>query len=235
MVNFGTLTVLVGTNASGKSNLKDALRFLHGIGLGYHFSEILGGKSSPSSVLEWRGIRGGSGEIAYDDSAAFEIRCDIVPSSMTHRTYSFLRYALTVDVSDRRFGPRVVRESLSTQNTCLWDSHAFGDPPIQKGQHQIRIRHWSGGSHRRHGKVSECSSFLPAVAQLAFDSEASVTARRACAAVLEELEGIRFLDLDPDAMREPAQLGQSVLGDKGENLSSVLHGICKVEQLKEAS
>jgi len=72
------------------------------------------------------------------------------------------------------------------------------------------------------------------VAQLAFDSEASVTARRACAAVLEELKGIRFLDLDPDAMREPAQLGQSVLGDKGENLSSVLHGICKVEQLKEA-
>jgi len=61
-----------------------------------------------------------------------------------------------------------------------------------------------------------------------------VSARQACVAVLEELKGIRFLDLDPDAMREPAQLGQSVLGDKGENLSSVLHGICKDEQLKEA-
>lgn len=61
-----------------------------------------------------------------------------------------------------------------------------------------------------------------------------MSARQACVAVLEELKGIRFLDLDPDAMREPAQLGQSVLGDKGENLSSVLHGICKDEQLKEA-
>jgi len=31
MVDFGTLTVLVGTNASGKSNLKDALKFLYGV------------------------------------------------------------------------------------------------------------------------------------------------------------------------------------------------------------
>jgi predicted ATPase len=233
-VDFGTLTVLVGTNASGKSNLKDALRFLHGVGLGYHFSEILGGKSGPSSVLEWRGIRGGVGEVAYDDSAEFKICCDIAPSSKTRRTYGLLRYAITVDVSDRRFGPRVVRESLSTQYAYLWDSHAVADPPSQKGQHQIRIRHRRGGSYRKHGRVSECSSFLPAVAQLAFDSETPVAARRACAAVLDELKEIRFLDLDPDAMREPAQLGQSVLGDKGENLSSVLHGICADDQLKEA-
>jgi len=63
-----------------------------------------------------------------------------------------------------------------------------------------------------------------------------VSARRACAAVLEELKGICLLDLNPDAIREPAQPGQSVLGDrdKGENLSSVFHGICKDEQLKEA-
>jgi len=52
-VDFGILTVLVGTNASGKSNLKDALRFLHGTGLSYPFSEILGGKPGLSSVLEW--------------------------------------------------------------------------------------------------------------------------------------------------------------------------------------
>jgi predicted ATPase len=233
-VEFGSLTVLVGTNASGKSNLKDALRFLHGVGLGYHFSEILGGKSGPSSVLEWRGIRGGVGEIAYDDCGEFTIGCEIRFRHRTHIVPAVLRYAITVDVSDRRFGPRVVRESLSTQYAYLWDSHASDDPPTQKGQHQIRIRHRRGGSYRKHGKVSECSSFLPAVGQLAFDSETPASARRACTAVLEELKSIRFLDLDPDAMREPAQLGQSVLGDKGENLSSVLHGICADDQLKAA-
>ncbi|MCP4345100.1 MAG: AAA family ATPase [Desulfobacterales bacterium] len=28
---LGPLTVLIGTNASGKSNIRDAFRFLHGI------------------------------------------------------------------------------------------------------------------------------------------------------------------------------------------------------------
>jgi len=45
------------------------------------------------------------------------------------------------------------------------------------------------------------------VAQIAFDSEAPAVARRAGAVVLEELKSIRFLDLEPDAMDEPAQLG----------------------------
>ena len=54
MVNFknfadetlrvGPFTVIVGANASGKSNIRDAFRFLHGIGRGYTLAEILGGK-----------------------------------------------------------------------------------------------------------------------------------------------------------------------------------------------
>ncbi len=34
-LTLGNLTLLVGTNASGKSNLRDAFRFLHGISRGY--------------------------------------------------------------------------------------------------------------------------------------------------------------------------------------------------------
>jgi predicted ATPase len=43
---------------------------------------------------------------------------------------------------------------------------------------------------------------------------------------------MRFLDLDPEAMRSPSQPGQTVLGDRGENLSSVLQGICEDGELK---
>ena len=43
---------------------------------------------------------------------------------------------------------------------------------------------------------------------------------------------MRFLDLDPEAMRSPSQPGQTVLGDRGENLSSVLQGICQDSELK---
>ena len=45
---------------------------------------------------------------------------------------------------------------------------------------------------------------------------------------------MRFLDLDPDALRRPSLPGQTVLGDKGENLSSVLQAICTNTELKAA-
>ncbi|MUG98777.1 AAA family ATPase [Scytonema sp. UIC 10036] len=41
---LGPLTLLVGTNASGKSNIRDAFRFLHGISRGYNLAEIMGEK-----------------------------------------------------------------------------------------------------------------------------------------------------------------------------------------------
>jgi AAA15 family ATPase/GTPase len=41
-LSLGKFTLLVGTNASGKSNLRDAFRFLHGIERGYSLAEIFG-------------------------------------------------------------------------------------------------------------------------------------------------------------------------------------------------
>ncbi|MCB2264233.1 MAG: AAA family ATPase [Candidatus Thiosymbion ectosymbiont of Robbea hypermnestra] len=40
-IHFGPLTLIVGANASGKSNLRDALRFLHGVGLGYPLADSI--------------------------------------------------------------------------------------------------------------------------------------------------------------------------------------------------
>ena len=43
-LRVGPFTVIVGANASGKSNIRDAFRFLHGVGRGYTLAEILGGR-----------------------------------------------------------------------------------------------------------------------------------------------------------------------------------------------
>ena len=43
-LKLGPFTVLIGANAAGKSNIRDAFRFLHGIGRGYSLAEILGEK-----------------------------------------------------------------------------------------------------------------------------------------------------------------------------------------------
>ena len=45
-LRVGPFTVIVGANASGKSNIRDAFRFLHGIGRGYTLAEIVGGRDT---------------------------------------------------------------------------------------------------------------------------------------------------------------------------------------------
>lgn len=58
-IPFAPLTLLVGANASGKSNVLDALRVLEGLSISLRAGEILDGKSGV-----WPGIRGGSKEAA---------------------------------------------------------------------------------------------------------------------------------------------------------------------------
>ena len=59
-LKLGHFNLLVGANASGKSNFLDALRFLQGVGNGFSIDEILNGKPPTATSSKWDGIRGGS-------------------------------------------------------------------------------------------------------------------------------------------------------------------------------
>ena len=68
-LRVGPFTILVGANASGKSNIRDAFRFLSGIGRGYTLAEIFGGKREAG----WKPIRGAMNEISRFGQEAFAI------------------------------------------------------------------------------------------------------------------------------------------------------------------
>ena len=71
-VELAPLTLLVGANASGKSNFLDAMRFLQGLVFGLTLDEILNGelRSHPDA---WPGVRGRSAETARIGASAFSI------------------------------------------------------------------------------------------------------------------------------------------------------------------
>jgi hypothetical protein len=58
VINLAPLTILVGPNASGKSNALDALRFLQGAAFGHPLGDVLRGRSEGGREV-WPGIRGG--------------------------------------------------------------------------------------------------------------------------------------------------------------------------------
>lgn len=66
------LTLLVGANASGKSNFLDALRFLQGLSLNLTVGEVLNGEES-SRPDAWPGLRGRAQEAARIGISEFTI------------------------------------------------------------------------------------------------------------------------------------------------------------------
>jgi predicted ATPase len=74
----------------------------------------------------------------------------------------------------------------------------------------------------------------PALAQLLTHPEALPQVREHVRLAISAFASMRFLDLSPDAMRLPSIPGQTILGDRGENLSSVLYAICENPARKHA-
>ena len=117
-LKLGPLTVLVGTNASGKSNIRDAFRFLHGISRGYTVAEIIGEKWIEGGVLQWRGIRGGVREIASPGAASFELAIEYQSPDYSDP----LLYNIEVAVGDDNVPPGVVHETFYRGDTMLFES-----------------------------------------------------------------------------------------------------------------
>jgi energy-coupling factor transporter ATP-binding protein EcfA2 len=72
-VELAPLTLLLGANASGKSNCLDALRFLHQTIADQSIVEILDGDQRQGVANAWQGLRGGSKEASRVGAESFLI------------------------------------------------------------------------------------------------------------------------------------------------------------------
>jgi predicted ATPase len=233
MVRVGPLTVIVGTNASGKSNLRDAFRFLHGISRGYSLADIVGEKFV-EGLLQWRGIRGGSREVASFGQSSFSLETrfplrtgqgSLIPARYRHR--------ITVEVTEGPRPLRVAQESLYRHQKIVYDSHPLGDAPPQEAPEYIMVRLRQTGSQRRRGYTVRFLSDQPVLWQLMLNNKVPKELQEYARVVISNLRSMRFLDLSPEAMKVPSVPGQP-LGDRGENLSSALQLICEDESRKRA-
>ncbi len=221
---LGPLTTLVGTNASGKSNLRDAFRFLHGIGRGYPLADVLGGHSSESGERVWNGIRGASREIAYHSSSSFTVECEFFVPEVNDDVI----HTIEVDVGDQRRGPLLKAERLLLRSNNEALLTAWANEGLETDRLGCQWRDASGQMpviswNRRKSVVSDYLNLFG-------DCPASHLAQH----TIEEYAGIRFLEPDPEVMRESTLPGQVVLGDHGENLSSVLQSMYLNKELKNA-
>ncbi|HSN98805.1 MAG TPA: AAA family ATPase [Candidatus Nanopelagicales bacterium] len=232
---LGDFTVVVGTNASGKSNLRDALRFLHGLSRGYTIAETIGEKWIEGGVLQWKDIRGGIREVTFDRALCFGLTVGLeLDDAGTTRAGT---YVIAVQVNeDGRAAVAEERLAIAGRGEFIFASHPPNNAPTQPDDpHHFAVRIRKEGKKGFLGRILHLLSDRPALGQIA-DTADNIPkeVKLYCREVREALGSMRFLDLVPEAMRLPSLPGQLVLGDRGENLSSVLLDICDNKQRKSA-
>ena len=216
-IPFAPVTILVGANGSGKSNVFDAIRFLQGIGMGLSIAEILTGK--------WEGgrevfppLRGGSKEVCWAGVDKFTIGIEWeahVSEALGGDSDGFSQLDLKVDSFEHIIHctlasePRVEHESLWVNGKNVLP----GDSESQMG-------------------LGERSRSL--VYQL-FRSRVAPNPPKFWAgwAMVEYANVIKYLEVRPSLMKGYVPQTARELGDCGENLSAVVFAICQDEERKE--
>jgi predicted ATPase len=232
-VRFGRFTVLVGTNASGKSNLRDACRFLHGIARDYALAEVIGAKYGEGGELQWRGIRGGTKELAYTGESVFGLGLTMTVRAWEKLDYGPVVFNVRVHVGGNGANPPIIlAESLGSGEGSWYDTHPHGLPVDADGNHVwAKIRRESTPGPRPAKAFLNNHSIL---SQITASGELDDLGAEIVSSVQRHLGSMRFLDLSPEKMRLPSFPGQVILGDQGENLSSVLQAICEEGPRKAA-
>lgn len=232
-LQVGGFTVLVGANASGKSNIRDAFRFLHGIGRGYSLAEIAGGKHEAG----WGPIQGAPNELVRFQTAAgtsdfdrFSLEVEMKPGSaafsrMILRDNARYRIGIRVENSNDG-GLSVADEALRVGADEIYTADIIDDPNNLLDRSKPALWHAPPTLRNVHHGAGQ-----PAEALIRSYGEADRKAQDATH-VAWHLRSMRFFDFKPDSTRQPATPGQTTLGDSGEYLPVVLREVCADQKRK---
>ena len=211
-LRVGPFTVLVGANASGKSNIRDAFRFICGIGRGYTIAEIVGGKHIGGRP-EWEPIRGAPHEIAKTDVGVFTLGVKLTLENLS-ATYLIGVGSEVLGAS----GPKILTERFCIEDRIVFERDDGG----LRGQVSSTLKPIEHVFRKDQPMVAQLQQVLP-----------NTIFGKFAALAVDTFANIRFLDLVPDNMREPSFPGQNVIGDSGEHLATVLKALCADTAKKE--
>ncbi|NLI13906.1 AAA family ATPase [Pelotomaculum propionicicum] len=217
------ITIMIGANASGKSNAIDGLQILSGLATNRELVDILDGIRGQE-----QGIRGGSRGAPRYDSTSFELGC-----SFNYAEYN-LDYEIKIGVKPRVW---LLSESLykkvprTKQKKQL--VYRTSSPDEKSGDIQVVFHTNQRGRNpqvpflRNHSILSQIPGRFPA------DSNAAPEVRKIFDKVTSTLRGILILNPIPHLMRDYVHRSRTKIVPTAENLSAVIVELIKNRDTKQ--
>lgn len=214
-LDLSPLTVLIGANASGKSNAVEALRLLSWIAQGNRLD------SDPFAINGRRRIRGTAGQLGYRGAARFSFDC-----ATTYPRWD--GYSITLSALFDEF--RIVDEALtgSHEKTPLFRVRFWEE----RRDRELNVR-VKGAPANETPLEASCTDQMAVLIQIQNlprleESRRPAEDLKGAAALYEQwLSQIVFLDAHPAAMRYYSRKHDRRLATDGSNLSGVLYHLCQ--------
>ncbi|MFT5128225.1 MAG: putative ATPase [Rhodothermales bacterium] len=222
-ITFSPFSLLIGANASGKSNVRDAIRLLHGISRGYSLDEAMNGKRQ-GGVRVWTGIRGGSAEICRHGQSQLSLSAGIGEYS----------YSISIEFVGNARVPKLVDESLNGPDGRLFRLKTSSSTPKGHVEVVLVVDGKHGGQIIPMPRTQSALGQIPSMLDdKGGKDDNAATILRGVNCLGDVLGGVRFSQFSPAAMRKAATPGETQLGRQGENLSTALKEICKSEKHRD--
>ena len=219
-LHLAPLTVLIGANASGKSNIVEALRLLSWIAHGNKLGAI-----SHTVQGDNQAIRGAVKDLAFRRKPTFQLAC-----STTHPQWNRYSVRLARAGDDEL---RIADEWLTgaDQTTPLFQIAEVADGRAKVGDVRVAYNNFARGGRKPHVTCHNQMSMLAQLQSPGTFAKHHRESRRTIPAVASQylswMSNIVFLDPRPSLMRGYSFQTDGELDSSGANLSGVLYGLCR--------
>lgn len=227
IMQLAPLTVLIGSNASGKSNALEALRLLSWIAKGNKLNAVKYAIQEGSNV-----VRGRVSDLPLEGSSDFTLGCraPLTRGANSPNNYSSFGITLRASKDDEL---HIIDERVTGDSSTV-PLYEVVETEKEIG-HDLLVAYNNfarGGIKPKVACMDQQAIFIQLESTARYSTSHKVS-QRVIPFVSNRLQewigGISFLDPSPSAMRDYSFKTENVLQQNGANISGVLYNICKSE------